>query len=203
MPDFKNLNFNLVLIAGTALLGYLVVRKFGSLGDFLNRQPADVNPTSPLSADRRKVMADRVKLTVWNPYGRLIQKHVVNQLDRAFVAATILRESNGRETVVSEKLAIGLMQLTPIAVDDVNQNFGTKFIWAQGKIAEINIAIGAKFLELQKRRMKGFEPALFNVSRAWLCGAEGAKREPNCGASYASDVVDHATAFFDFYRSII
>jgi hypothetical protein len=91
---------------------------------------------------------------------------------------------------------LGLMQLRPIAVQDVNENAsrlttGAGFFADHSGMSDPQAAIryGAAFLAMQKERMG---QDLYDALRAYNCGAQGARENPGCGSTYADEVLQRA-----------
>ncbi len=87
------------------------------------------------------------------------------------VAAIIQIESNGNENAVGQSGELGLMQIMPIALQDVNENFGTNFQFEDLAVASNNISVGILFLKLQLKRMKNLNDSI----RAYNAGERGAR----------------------------
>ena len=66
--------------------------------------------------------------------------------DEFLIYSIIETESNRRVDVVSKSGAVGLMQISKIALQDVNDFYEDSFTYEDLFIAEKNIEIGSKFL---------------------------------------------------------
>lgn len=69
------------------------------------------------------------------------------RVDANLILAIITAESDGRVHVVSNKGAIGLMQITEVALKDVNEKYGFKITMEDLKKPEINIFVGAIYFK--------------------------------------------------------
>lgn len=88
-------------------------------------------------------------------------------------------ESSGRPDVVSDKGAIGLMQITPIALKDYNQRYGTQFTINDLRDEELNRVIGDNILELripEQLKAKGLPDCDFLRLVSYNAGIVEAKR---------------------------
>ena len=99
------------------------------------------------------------------------------------VGALVVVESGGDILAAGKAGERGLMQLTEIALKDVNENRGTNFTMHQMFAADQNIAAGSMFLALQIQR---FDGVLDDAIRAYNGGERGARR--GCCAGYLAKV---------------
>lgn len=96
------------------------------------------------------------------------------------IGAIVVVESGGDVLAVGSAGERGLMQLTEVALKDVNNNSGTNFNFSQMFSSIQNLAAGSLFYELQLSRLKNAEDAI----RAYNCGEAGAIG--GCGFGYLS-----------------
>lgn len=87
------------------------------------------------------------------------------------IAAVIMVESAGNPLAKGAAGERGLMQLTPGAIDDVNENFGTNFTFDSMFAAKANMLAGTHYLKLQLKRFT----LTANAIRAYNAGEKGAK----------------------------
>jgi len=99
------------------------------------------------------------------------------------VGAIVVTESGGDILATGKAGERGLMQLTEIALEDVNQHRGTNFKMNQMFSADQNIAAGSMFLALQISRFDGF---LDDAIRAYNGGERGARA--GCCSGYLAKV---------------
>ena len=99
-----------------------------------------------------------------------------NEIDEIFddvfwLYAIIMTESSGNPKAESP-YARGLMQLSKIALKDVNKKFGTDFKYDDMFDPLSNVKAGALYLTLLKNRIRklGLDPSRFIVSVAWNWG---------------------------------
>lgn len=106
------------------------------------------------------------------------------------IAAVMWQESRGDARARGSASEVGLMQLKNIAVRDLNQ-----FGYSPRTVATFdpleNVADGAQFLRLQKRRAKDW----YNALRAYNAGFAGSQRDSEAGANYARSVLSKAVEF--------
>lgn len=88
------------------------------------------------------------------------------------IAAVIVVESGGNPLAVGGVGERGLMQLRPVAIQDVNQNFGTSLKFSEMFVVPLNIYAGALYLKLQHKRLGNWPDAI----RAYNAGETGARR---------------------------
>lgn len=99
------------------------------------------------------------------------------------IRAMIMVESDGNAFAVGKANEYGLLQLMPIAIQDVNNNYGTNFQHKQMFSPTVNIACGILFLKLQYKRTGNIQDAI----RAYNAGERGAM-ELNRGHDYLERV---------------
>ena len=98
-----------------------------------------------------------------------------NGLDPALVAAVISVESGYNITAVSEKGAIGLMQLMPETASYVCATYGVVYDGDKLFDSEYNISLGCKYLRYLKDRFtENYALAAYNAGegnvRKWIRG---------------------------------
>lgn len=98
-----------------------------------------------------------------------------NGLDPALVAAVISVESGYNVTAVSEKGAIGLMQLMPETASYVCATYGVVYDGDKLFDSEYNISLGCKYLRYLKDRFtENYALAAYNAGegnvRKWIRG---------------------------------
>ena len=98
------------------------------------------------------------------------------------IGAIVVVESGGDILAVGAVGERGLMQLTEIALKDVNSNEKTNFTFGQMFSPIQNLAAGALFFKLQLSRMGNVSDAI----RAYNCGQAGAIG--GCGFIYLTKV---------------
>lgn len=96
------------------------------------------------------------------------------------IGAIVVVESGGNILATGKVGERGLMQLTEVALKDVNNNSGTNFNFNQMFSPVQNLAAGSLFYQLQLKRLK--DPA--DAIRAYNCGEAGAIG--GCGFGYLS-----------------
>lgn len=87
------------------------------------------------------------------------------------VGAIVVVESGGDVLATGKVGERGLMQLTEIALNDVNNNEGTTFTFDDMFSPVQNLAAGSLFFRLQLERMEG---NISDAIRAYNCGQAGA-----------------------------
>lgn len=124
----------------------------------------------------------------WYPYALLASQKTGVTVD--LILSVIWTESGGNEFAIGSADEIGLMQLKPIAVRDVEQNFA---IDTRGWDIEPekNILVGAYYLKLQKKRVGTWNGAL----GAYNQGETGAKNKPALAQIYI-DRVNNKLEYF-------
>ena len=108
------------------------------------------------------------------------------------ILSIIQQESDGNPDAVGSIGEQGLMQVTEIALQDVNDNFNDFPYQSDIDFADLtrpaaNIKAGTAFYRLQLDRMNGSD---YDALRAYNCGAQGAKENPGCGSQYADEVLN-------------
>lgn len=106
-------------------------------------------------------------------------------------------ESSGRPDVVSDKGAIGLMQITPIALKDYNIRYKNQYVLDDLKNPEINRYIGYKILELripEQLRAAGLPDCEFLRIVAYNAGIVDAKRVFKC---LLTDTQDYLKKYYE------
>lgn len=137
----------------------------------------------------------RPAITKWAPLLKVAGK--ISDFSSRMIAAVMINESFGNPSAFGKNFDVGLMQLTPIAVKDVNENFPRQkkiHRFLQGTAgARDNLVHGALYLQLQSERMKkaGSQNLTFDTFRAYNKGFSGALKNKNAGRIYAENV------FFD------
>lgn len=104
------------------------------------------------------------------------------------VLAVIARETGGvgRRGAAGER---GLMQVDEAAWQDyqAEKNDPDAMTFDTLDSPDINVRVGAWFLNEKIQEMRGDR---YNGVRAYNCGFEGARKNPSCGATYASWIVN-------------
>jgi len=97
--------------------------------------------------------------------------------DPAHVMAIILAESYG-DPLKDSGEARGLMQISRIALRDVNKIYGTHYVYDDLFDPRVNLEVGLRFLKLTKRRIRrlGYEPDIIAVGIAWNYGYGNLKK---------------------------
>ena len=113
------------------------------------------------------------------------------------VLATLQAESNGDPNATNDAGEVGLMQLRPIAVQDViEQTALTRAGALQARTAgnvQQNIQFGTAFLWLQSERWRqAGDLSYFDVLRSYVCGYQGAREDPNCARETATERMEVA-----------
>jgi len=108
------------------------------------------------------------------------------------ILSIIQQESTGNPDATGAIGERGLMQVTEIALQDVNENFNSFPYQSDIDFADLvrpnaNIKAGTAFYRLQLDRMNGSD---YDALRAYNCGAQGAKENPGCGSQYADEVLN-------------
>jgi len=98
------------------------------------------------------------------------------------IGAIVVVESGGDVLSVGAVGERGLMQLTEIALNDINANEGTNFNFDQMFSPIQNLAAGSLFIRLQLKRLGDMSAAI----RAYNCGQAGAIG--GCGFGYLARV---------------
>lgn len=84
-----------------------------------------------------------------------------NGVDPSLVRAVVHTESSGNAAAYNDKAqATGLMQMTPIAVKEVNNQYGTNYTMADMKDPSKNLDAGTKLLAYYKKKTGSDEQAL-------------------------------------------
>lgn len=108
-----------------------------------------------------------------------LNETLVNQIEKIsdtigvppnIIGGIVIVESGGDILAQGKANERGLMQLTEVALNDVNNNEGTNFTFNQMFTPIQNLAAGALFYRLQLKRMGNHSDAI----RAYNCGEAGA-----------------------------
>ena len=151
-----------IFIGAFALALFFIIRKIRESAKVSGRVRARLNP---VIVEKIETIAD----TVGAPSN--------------IVGAIVVVESGGDILAAGKAGERGLMQLTEIALQDVNQKRGTNFKMDQMFVADQNIAAGSMFLALQIQR---FDGVLDDAIRAYNGGERGARG--GCCAGYLAKV---------------
>ena len=117
-----------------------------------------------------------------------LNQNLINQIERVsdtlgvpanIVASIVIVESSGNPAAIGKAGERGLMQLTEVALKDVNDNTGTNFNFNQMFSPVQNLAAGSLFFKLQLKRFSGDTS---QAIRAFNCGQAGAIG--GCGFPY-------------------
>lgn len=117
-------------------------------------------------------------------------------IDWRLLASVVAQESGGDKDARGSSGEIGLMQMKPIAQQDIYQNNMT----SRKDVAQNGwdqIQDGAAFLKLQLKRAGNIYDAL----RAYNQGYAGSKYDRSKGAAYAKQVINRAGTYGFDYRS--
>ena len=140
-----------IFIGAFALALFLIIRKIRESGSVSGRVRARLNP---VVVEKIETIADVVGAPA------------------NVVGAIVVVESGGDILAAGKAGERGLMQLTKIALDDVNEKRGTHFNMDQMFVADQNIAAGSMFFALQVQR---FDGVLDDAIRAYNGGERGAR----------------------------
>ena len=151
-----------IFILAFALALFFIIRKIRESAEVSGRVRARLNP---VIVEKIETIAD----TVGAPSN--------------IVGAIVVVESGGDILAAGKAGERGLMQLTEIALKDVNQKRGTNFSMDQMFVADQNIAAGSMFLALQIQR---FDGVLDDAIRAYNGGERGARY--GCCGGYLAKV---------------
>ena len=144
-----------------------------------------VNITNRFLADER----------AWAPDVRAVAERA--GLPPEIVLSVVAQESDGNPQADGALGEVGLMQLTELAVDDVNNNAARMNIglgpytssFEDMTDPQANLQYGTTFLAMQLRRM---DLSMTDALRAYNCGETRARQNPGCGSTYADDVLTRA-----------
>jgi soluble lytic murein transglycosylase len=101
------------------------------------------------------------------------------------VLAIIYTESRGQAGAIGEAQDIGLMQITPPALSDVNGFLGTAYSISDLLDPSINILVGCTFLGMLSRQFNG---DIDKATRAYNVGASRVKKDQTAGMLYLASV---------------
>ena len=113
------------------------------------------------------------------------------------ILATLQAESSGDPNATNDAGEVGLMQLRPIAVQDVIEQTaltraGALQARTRGNVQE-NIQFGTAFLWLQSERFRqAGDMSWYDVMRSYVCGYQGAREDPTCARSTATERMEVA-----------
>jgi soluble lytic murein transglycosylase-like protein len=106
------------------------------------------------------------------------------------IASVIQQESSGRVDAVGAANEYGLMQLTEVAVQDVQEIQGLPWQHPSNLDASENILYGTAFLRIQMDRWEGRgDGRWYQALRAYNCGFQGSVQMAGCGSEYAMEVL--------------
>lgn len=204
MPGIKikgNISPNLVIISGLLVGGYFAIRKglFGEgakqfvndasdtlIKTITNDIPATIGLAQNTVSD--KILWAQLQNTVlkWEPIIKKVQSRIGEAALTNLTEAIIFHESNGNPNARGRANDIGLMQVTPIALNDINKEFGTAFLPFELTDPEKNIEAGIRFIQLTERRLygQGIEANIKEIAKAYNCGVVGSIKNPNCDADF-------------------
>ena len=113
------------------------------------------------------------------------------------VLATMQKESSGNPNATNSDGEVGLMQLRPIAVQDVIEQTsltraGALQARTRGNV-EQNVQFGTAFLWLQSERFRNAgDLNWFDVLRSYVCGYQGARENVTCARETATERMEIA-----------
>jgi len=133
----------------------------------------------------------RSRVAQWT---RIVERESRGQATPSLVLAVIARESGGDANAHGRAGELGLMQLTVGAWTDYARETGDPdaSTFESVNASEINIRVGAWFLSRQIEATN----SRFHGLRAYNCGLVGSRRNPTCGADYASWILEVAEPEF-------
>lgn len=105
------------------------------------------------------------------------------------IAAVIFQESSGNPDKTGLAGEIGLMQITPGALSDVNAAYGLGFLPKDLYFADRNIQTGTAYLSILRNQFGGDIPLAL---RAYNAGASNVTPAGNAGRMYANSVLSFA-----------
>ena len=106
-------------------------------------------------------------------------------LDENLIMAIIAQESAGIPTAIGSSGEIGLMQIMPVALQDVNEVYGTAYNSENLTDIEINIEVGARYLAWLQTKCNG------NIQKAiqsYNAGLGAVSKNPNISLKYYQSV---------------
>lgn len=134
----KNMEIFLLV---TFAIGFLVWRRFYSVSKAAKNNYGTSTSTAPAA------------VTEWATHAQ--QQAAKYDIPKELILAQIWQESTGDPEAVGSAGERGLMQLKPIAIEDLKESgYGSFEGW--DKIPSVNIAAGAAYLDLQKKRAGRF-----------------------------------------------
>jgi soluble lytic murein transglycosylase-like protein len=104
------------------------------------------------------------------------------------IIAVIAVESGGDENAEGSIGERGLMQLTPTALEDVNNLYNLGLTWDDMYIPERNITAGAAYLAILKWRYLADRGNEDKAIQAYNYGASRVNRNPDAGLEYLAKV---------------
>ena len=114
------------------------------------------------------------------------------KVDPALIMAIIQQESGGNPVSIGLSGEIGLMQITPIALQDVMDKSGLSYKQYQLFDPDINIQVGSYFISYLVRYYDG---SYFNALKAYNGGITGTKNNPSLSVKYAGEVIEKYNNF--------
>lgn len=147
------------------------------------------NPDKVLSyLMSKKKLLDKI----FEKYGNYIDKYsAMFGVPRSIIISVIATESSGFEGAKGSAGEIGLMQITPIALKQVNQYFKKNFTSDDLKVGEKNIIIGTYMLSYLWHRFKDWDL----VIRAYNYGEGNIKKNPSLAQNYFDKVKGYQEVF--------
>lgn len=112
-------------------------------------------------------------------------------IEPSTVFGIIYTESRGNENATGTSNDIGLMQVTPIALLEVNQKTGSNFTLAELRNPETNIQVGVSYLKICMN--SGLNE--FDSLRGYNAGYPTAKINPTASVGYANKVIEAKQQF--------
>jgi len=163
------------------ILLFLIIYLFSKKGNTKNKNK---NKKGDINAHMFPNAPDKIKQ--WIPYA--IEASKLYSIPLEIILGQIWTESGGNAFAVGASGELGLMQLKPIAVKDIEQN-GYNSFSSWKKNPKDNIMAGVAFLHLQRKRCRG------NINcalRSYNQGYKGAKTNKKLAKEYEDKVLNRA-----------
>jgi hypothetical protein len=150
---------------------------------------SDIPRPAQLGSDTRR-FSDKLT-SDWSPV--IDEAAKAHGLDPRLMKGIMLAESSGNPGAVSKSGAAGLFQMMPIAVDEVNRQFGTQYSY-EDRFDPIKSAdMGAKYFGLQLKKANGDT----ELALRFYNGGYNRERWGKENAAYAGRVFQNMQGAFD------
>lgn len=126
-------------------------------------------------------------------YNDLAEKYgKAYKVEPSLILAIIKKESGGNPIAIGTSKEIGLMQITPIALQEVIRISGLTFSNWQLFEPDINIQVGSYYISYLINYYNG---NIFNALKAYNGGITGTKNNPTLSIEYANQVLKYQKEF--------